>query len=504
MTVWELLERRDAHDPWLRFAPSAGPAVDLTVGEVRDHALAVARRLHADGVEPGQRVALLARNSAEYLFAMFGAARLGAVLVPLNWLLTPRELAYQVADAGAVAMIAEPEGIDRLAEAAAVGELSGLRYSLHGPREGWPSVHDGPPVDLPEPPGPDALFEILYTSGSTSAPKGVMLTNASVAGSAERMQAEWSLGPTDVFLTPLPLFHVNAQLMTTMPSLWSGARMVLQDAFSASGWIGQVRAAGATVVPLVGTQVRMIMATEPRPDDSENVLRFMPYGLNVPEDMWKAFEERFGAPLINTYGLSEGVGAVTFAPLEGDRRIPTVGTVRADLELGIFDESGARVVDRLGEIRLRGIPGRTLMLGYHNRPELTAETLRDGWLHTGDVGIVDADGYLTFVDRLKDVIKRAGENVSAMEVEEVLCAHPAVAEAGVVGRPDPIRDEEVVAFVVAAPGAELEVAELRAHCAERLARFKVPTEYVVLDRLPRSTIGKLEKKTLRAMLVDDA
>ena len=507
--VWTLLERRaelPERQPWLTVHAPEAPPLELSAGQVRGAALSVAQTLHRAGVGVGDRVAVLSRNSAEYVVALFGLARIGATFVPLNWLLTPPELAFQLNDAGAVALVTEPDGAARLDAAAEVAGWSGPRFSLGGATGVWSPLDNGDSdaATLPPVPDPDGVFEILYTSGSTSHPKGVMLSQRSVVLTAHRMRAEWSLRPDDVFLTPLPLFHVNAQLMSLLPSLAAGARLILQRTFSASEWFGQVRSTRATVVPLIGTQVRMLMAQPESPDDAENDLRFMPYGLNVPMEMWTAFERRVGAPLINTYGLTEGVGAVTTSPLYEDRRAPSVGRVHLDRRIGVFDENDTPLVGRPGEIRLQGVPGATLMVGYHNRPDLTAEALRDGWLHTGDVGVLDADGYLTYVDRAKDIIKRGGENVSTLEVENVLMAHPHIAEAAVLGRPDPIRDEEVVAFVVPVAGGAVDPDEVRAYCAERLARFKVPTELRVIGEMPRTTIGKLEKKALRALLVAEA
>jgi crotonobetaine/carnitine-CoA ligase len=245
----------------------------------------------------------------------------------------------------------------------------------------------------------------------------------------------------------------------------------------------------------------MIMATPERPDDADTPLRCVPYGLNVPPAMWEGFERRFGAPLCNIYGLTEAVAIATAAPVHGDRRIPSVGRPGRGRAIGIFDDDGKQLPPGAeGEIRIRGERGVSLMVGYHGRPEETAAAIDGDWLRTGDLGRLDDDGYLYFVDRAKDVIKRSGENVSASEVERVLSEFAGVAEAAVVGRPDPVRDEAVVAFVVAAAGV-LDTAALDAHCRTQLARFKVPEEYVVVEGLPKTSIGKVEKKALRQRLV---
>jgi crotonobetaine/carnitine-CoA ligase len=532
-TVWTLVERRArlaGDQPLLTFVDGDGPDEVTSWAAVARRAVALAGRLAGLGVRPGERVALFGANSVDYVVALAGSARLGAVCVPLNALLTAPEIAWQLADAGAVALLGEAGAAARLDEAAAVAGFCGLRLALRGEAPGWPALalaprSPSPPPDgpagssLPPPPGPDDLFEILYTSGTTGHPKGVMLSHRSMASEADSVASYWAARPDDVFLGVLPLFHVNAQLVTLLPALTTGARLVLARSFSAGGWIDLVRRHGVTISSIVGTQVRMIMATPERPDDSETALRLVPYGLNVPPAMWTGFERRFGAPLCNIYGLTEAVAVATAAPVHGDRRIPSVGRPGRGRAVGIFDDDGKELPPGAeGEIRIRGERGVSLMVGYHGRPEETEAAFARGpgggpptaaagaaedsdWLRTGDLGRVDEDGYLYFVDRAKDVIKRAGENVSASEVERVLSEFPGVAEVAVVGRPDPVRDEAVVAFVVPAAGCpEPDVVALDAHCRGQLARFKVPEEYRIVEALPKTSIGKIEKKVLRADL----
>ncbi|HEY0398708.1 MAG TPA: AMP-binding protein, partial [Acidimicrobiia bacterium] len=505
--------------PLLTFVGGEGPDEITSWAAVARRAVALAGRLAGLGVRPGERVALFGANSLDYVVALAGAARLGAVSVPLNALLTAPEIAWQLADAGAVALLGEAGAASQLEDAAARAGFTGPRVALRGEASGWLAPDDGAPGDLPPPPGPDDLFEILYTSGTTGHPKGVMLSHRSMASEADSVASYWAARPDDVFLGVLPLFHVNAQLVTLLPALTTGARLVLARSFSAGGWIDLVRRHGVTISSIVGTQVRMIMATPERPDDGETALRCVPYGLNVPPAMWTGFERRFAAPLCNIYGLTEAVAVATSAPVHGDRRIPSVGRPGRGRAVGIFDDDGKELPPGAeGEIRIRGERGVSLMVGYHGRPDETEAAFPGGmggvpptgaapaangseWLRTGDRGRLDEDGYLYFVDRAKDVIKRSGENVSASEVERVLSEFPGLAEVAVVGRPDPVRDEAVVAFVVrSAGGPEPDMAALDAHCRAQLARFKVPEEYRIVEALPKTSIGKVEKKVLRAGL----
>jgi crotonobetaine/carnitine-CoA ligase len=502
-TVWSLLERRSALDgdrPLITFLEEGRPDELSSWASIKTRAERLAGQLHGAGVQPDGKVALFGLNSLDYLVALFGVARLGATLVPLNAMLTPAEIAWQLKDSGAAALISEVEGVACMDQAADTYGWSGPRIVLRGTAAGWETPGETHFANLAKP-TPDGVFEILYTSGTTARPKGVMLSHRSIAIDASDIAALWAARGDDAFLGVLPLFHVNAQMVTLFPALTVGARLVLCRAFSAGGWIDTVRRYGVTISSIVGTQVRMIMATPARPDDADTDLRCVPYGLNVPREMWDGFERRFGAPLVNIYGLTEAIAIASATPLAGDRRIPSVGRPARGKRIAILDSAGRDVpAGEPGEICVQAPVGVGLMVGYHGNPEATAQAIRDRWLHTGDIGTMDEDGYLYFVDRAKDIIKRGGENVSAGEVERVLTEHPSVLEATVVGRPDPVRDEAVVAFVILKPGATADLDDLDAHCRANLARFKVPSEVRVVADLPRTSVGKVEKKTLRQIL----
>jgi crotonobetaine/carnitine-CoA ligase len=222
------------------------------------------------------------------------------------------------------------------------------------------------------------------------------------------------------------------------------------------------------------------------------------YAINVLDAEKAEFERRFGVELINGYGLSEAMTIVTIAPVHGEKRWPSIGLPTIDRSVRVVDEDGADVAPgAVGQIIVGGTPGRNLMKGYYKNPEATAETLRDGWLHTGDNGYFDEFGYLYFFDRLKDVIKTAAENVSASEVERVLLTHPDIVEAAVIGVPHAVRDEVPVAFVVPVAGSALTAGVVIDHCARHLARFKVPAVVELRAELPKTSIGKIEKKVLR-------
>ena len=307
-----------------------------------------------------------------------------------------------------------------------------------------------------------------------------------------------TLGDDARCLTSLPVFHVNAQSVTVLSALTAAGTCILLQEFRASRFWGQMRAHRATQTSLVAMQLRTLLAQPPAPTDTDHSLGRVFYAINVTDDEKKQFEERFGVELINGYGLSEAMTLVTMAPVFGDRRWPSIGLPLYDRTVRILDAGGATLpVGKIGEIAVSGAPGRTLFKEYYNDPGATAAALVDGWLHTGDNGWLDGDGYVFFLDRKKDVIKRAGENISASEVERVLVEHPAIEEVAIIGVPDPIRDEAVKAFVVLRAGESASADDIAAFCATRLAGFKVPTIYEFRESLPKTSVGKIEKKALR-------
>jgi crotonobetaine/carnitine-CoA ligase len=246
-------------------------------------------------------------------------------------------------------------------------------------------------------------------------------------------------------------------------------------------------------------QARTLLAQPERETDSQHTVRRTFYALNISVAEKDRFEKRFAVELINAYGLSEAMTLVTIAPVFGPKRWPSIGLPSAGRVVRLVGEDGQDVaVGEPGEIVVAGVPGRTIMKGYHNNPEATAKAIRDGWLYTGDSAFADEDGYLYWFDRSVDAIKRAGENISTIEVEGVLTEHPAIAEAAVIGIPDPIRDQAVKAVVVFVAGVTATADELTEFCAKRLSKFKVPTEYEFRDALPKTSIGKVSKGDLRS------
>ncbi|MEU2037067.1 class I adenylate-forming enzyme family protein [Nocardia niwae] len=440
--------------------------------------------LSANGVREGDVVALVLPNRLEFVVILFAAWRLGAAVTPVKPDSTFEEVRYQIDDCRAKVVVTEG---GRGAGTLDVREVAGLGPEIPGP--------ESVPVD----PGAAAL--IIYTSGTTGQPKGVVLDHANIAAMCEMLVEALALDDTDHSLLVLPLFHVNGIVVGVVSPLLAGGRATIAGRFSASAFFGIVERVRPTYFSAVPAIYAMLVAQpEDTVPDNSSLRRVICGAAPMPAELIARFEKRFGVPIVEGYGLSEGTCASTLNPPEGLRKPGTVGRPLPGQTVAIMD-AGGRVVPAgtRGEVVIRGA---NVMRGYLGRPEATARTVVDGWLHTGDVGYFDPDGYLVLVDRIKDMILRGGENIYPKEIENVLHAHPAVLEAAVVGAPDPILGEVPVAQVVTMPGARVDAAELVEYCRRSLARAKVPVSIGLTDALPRNAVGKIDKRMLRALVAD--
>jgi len=510
-TLPELLDRRSQeypHKPFLIVEDKNGIIEEYRYREFVDKTERVAAGFASLGIKKGDAVVLHLPNCAEFVLSWFALARLGAITVPSNTSNKANELEYVISHSEAVACVIWRDYSDLLRSPL----LKGLpirnwilaRESANRETElvfeellatSSPSTRVA--VD------PEDVVELLYTSGTTARPKGVMVTHANCVRSGKRAALTGGLSKSSRCITSLPAFHANAQSTTILAALAAGGTCILIEEYSASKFWAQVRHHRASCVSLVAMQVRTLLAQPIKTDERDHALKSNFYAINVLDSEKDAFELRFGVRLLNGYGLSEAFTIVTRVPLEGDRRWPSVGIPAPDRTVRIVDDDGLEVPPGVnGEIIVSGTPGLTLMSGYFKDMSATQHAIRDGWLYTGDNGHIDKGGFLYFVDRKKDIIKRAGENVSPTEVESVLLRHPKVLEAAVLGVPDAIRDEAVKAYVVAVEGALVESEELRAFCSAELASFKVPSVIEFRNSLPKTSVGKIEKKLLKEVTSD--
>ncbi len=489
---------------FLIFEDSDGSVRSWTYAELDREVNRVANALEAAGVRPGDKINLHMYNVPEFLFCWFGAAKMGAVIVPTNTNSVADEMEYILNHSESVLSVTEPSIAGVLEEVRE--RCPGLRQVVlcrsREHREGFVlfeefvgAAPDTPPAHTPEP-----LDEVsmMYTSGTTARPKGVLITNANYIYVGETVGKGERLGPDDRQIVVLPLFHVNAQYYSTMSALVAGASMALMERFSASRYFDQAIRHEATVGSLFAAPMRMILAQPRRPELKENRLRLVIFAQNVTEAQLEDWDERFGAPLMQIYGMTETVGLPTMNPLDYHRKNMTIGMTALGYECRVVDEHGRDVPPGTeGQLLVRGEPGWTIMKGYYKNPEATADAIRDGWLWTGDMVRPDEEGYFYFVDRAKDMIKRGGENVAAVEVEAVVKTHPAVFDCVVIGVPDPMRDESIKAFVILKEGESVTGEEIIEYCRPRLSKFRVPEFVEFRDAFPRTSVGKIQKHILR-------
>jgi carnitine-CoA ligase len=506
----DLLEERTEAYPErtaLVYEDGDGNVSERTYAELAAEVRRCARGLEERGVARGDRVVVHLRNCPEVLVAWFAIARLGAVFVPSNVANTAGELVHILSVSKAKLAITEPALLEPVQLAvSACGDVTEIVVA-RGDGDGLATFEEllarGETASRPAVASND-VAELIFTSGTTRKPKAVMLTHANcIRGGLDAVHCLW-LDEGERCFTALPLFHVNAQAMSALAALTVGGTLILIEEFRASRFWKQIRRHRATQTSIVALQLRTLLAQPPDPGDADHSLKHVFYAINVTDDEKARFEARYAVSLIPGYGLSEAMTLLTCAPVLGDRRWPSIGLPSPGRRLTLLDDDGNEVAPgKVGEIVAHGTPGRDIMLGYLDDPEATEAALRDGRLYTGDNAWADEHGFLYFFDRKKDVIKRAGENVAALEVEGALLEHPDIAEAAVVGVPDSIRDEAVAAVVVTATPGALSAEDVIDHCRERLARFKVPTIVEFAGQLPKTSIGKVRKDVLRKQLAEE-
>jgi acyl-CoA synthetase (AMP-forming)/AMP-acid ligase II len=453
----------------------------LTNATFAEAVRAMAGRLAAVGIGPGSVVATMLPNCVELVVTMFAAWRIRAAVTPINPALTVDEAAHQVADSRARAILADADAALKLGDAVPIIPVDEvLEVSGHG--------------DVSATVEPDDTALIIYTNGSTGRPKGVMLDHANLAATTQMIIASLELTSADRCLLVLPLFHVNSIMVSVVGPLAAGGSSVIADRFDpATFWryVERVRPTYFSAAPTIYA----ILSAQPADVPDTSSLRYVVCGAApMPAELIDRFEKRFGIPIVEGYGLSECTAICTGNPPQGLRKPGTVGLPLPGTEVAVVDEVDEPV--RAGERGEVVVRGPNVMRGYRGMPEETARTLRGGWLHTGDIGRFDVDGYLVLVDRSKDLIIRGDENISPKEIENVLQRHPAVLEVAVVGRPSPVYGEEPVAFVSLQPGRKAEPDELVAHCRQSLAHFKVPRAVFIEDALPKNAVGKIAKPVL--------
>ena len=476
--------------PFLVHEDEAGTITTYSYAATLDLAHRGAAVLESLHVGRGDRFGMVIGNRPEFFACWFGAALIGAVMVPMNPQSTVHELAFMLEHSKCTAVISDADRADDVRSATAAPVVSlGADFD---------SRVITPSTVVPVALDPRTPLAVLYTSGTTSRPKGVVVTHANYLVAGEAIAAHVRMGPTDRWLVVLPLFHANAQYYSTMSALVSGASIAVMHRFSASGWGAQAKRHAATLGSLFAAPIRMILAQPFDPAEAPDSLRVTWFAQNLTTDQLDEFERRFGCPLVQWYGMTETIAPPVANPLHRRRDDMTIGRPTGTA-VRVVDANGDDVgIGEVGELLVGGVPGVTLMAGYLDDPAATDAAMHDGWLHTGDMVRVEPTGALAFFDREKDMIKRSGENVAAAEVERVVNEHPAVFESAAIGVPDDIRDEAIKMFVVLHDGVTATEADIVEFCRERMVRFKVPSHVEFVDRLPRTSVGKIRKHVLRS------
>jgi len=477
------------HD-WLRRRASLTPAASavifddkraITFAELDARADAVAAALVERGVRDGDRVAALLPNGVPFVELVHAVPRIGGVLVPLNLRLAPAELAWQIADAGARLLVHDAATSPLAADAASDGaraDVAALRAK---------GSRTLPPIDVRT----DRVHTIIYTSGTMGRPKGAMLTFENHLWSALGSALNLGLDAEDRLLACLPMFHVGG-LAVLLRSAIYGCPAVVHESFDPQR-ANRAIDDGASIVSVVASMLTRMMDARGDAAYPSTLRAVLLGGGPAPQSLLEACAAR-GVPVVQTYGLTEAASQVaTLSPADALRKLGSAGKPLFPTEIRIERDGEAAAPGVAGEIVVRGA---TVSTGYWQQPENSAETFRGGWLHTGDIGQVDVEGYLYVLDRRDDLIISGGENVYPAEIEAVLLSHPAVAEAGVRGVADARWGSVPAASVVLRAGAQATAEELIAHCRDRLARYKTPAVISFVESLPRTSTGKLQRRLL--------
>jgi len=477
----------------------------VTFAEQRRRVTSVANQLIQLGVAPGDSVALFCGTGPEWVDTWLAAAEVGAISVPVNTAFRGDFLAHQLRDSRTRLILVDAELADRVA--AVAGDLPDLAtVVVRGEAEvaGVTTVtasvlYEGDTNEVKggEPLAWNAPACLLYTSGTTGPSKGVVITQQYLLNGARTLIDRFGYLESDVLYGALPLFHNSGLLGLVLPTIINGSTSVLDKAFHPAKCWDRIRKYNATVFAAVGPMVMMLWGLPPDPSDAELPFRIL-LGAPIPAELHLAIEARYTCKIVTIYGLTEAVPLTVLGA--DDPAVPgSGGKANPHYDVRIFGEDDTELPPgEVGEIVCRPLAPWVMSGGYFNRPEAMATQFTNLWFHTGDLGKLDADGNLFFVDRKKDAIRRRGENISSFEVERTLLAHPAVAECAAHAVPSDLGEDDVKVCIVGKPEAALTAEELMGHCVERMPYFAVPRYVEFVDALPKNAVGRVQKFALRA------
>lgn len=454
------------------------------------------------GVSPGDRVVMQMQNCPEVLQAFQAIWKIGAITVPINYLVGQEEINYIYQDSGANTIITSPEHLDKVK--IAQSKVTGVKNIIMVSDKEYPGTHsfkklveeNSDKLDIFAT-ADDDVAALIYTSGTTGTPKGVMLTHAGLTYSAHKQQESTNLPQDLVTLAVLPLCHSFGVAMMNGAFLRLHGKVVIMRQFNLEELFSNIHKYKINSVPAVPTMyIYMLLFPDAAKYNVSSVKYWVCGSAPLSLETWKQFKEKFGGEIAEGWGLTEA-GANNASNVNNIIKPGSLGKPLTGMEMKIFDDKGNEVPQgQEGEIVLRGA---MVMKGYWKLPEATAEVIRNGWLHTGDIGYVDKDGYFFITDRKKDIIIKGGENISPRAIEEVLYSHPSIAEAAVIGIKDKVYGEDIKAFVTLKPGQKATPEEIKEYSATKLKKFFLPKEIVIMSVLPKTLVGKILKKELRKL-----
>jgi len=495
-TLAEVLAGHAARQPDRTWLIAPEPGHELGYAGLAAQAGAFARWTAAQGLPPGTRIALLLPNGVQASLLFLATMNAGHVTVPLNLLSTPAQLVHCLRHSGAALVFTTRELEPRIAQVLPELAASGGAPAVHVVDADSPELPDAPGAQPAGAPAPQNPALLMYTSGTTGTPKGVPLTHANLLHAARSVGGWHELGPDDRVLSALPLYHINGQVIATVTPFVSGGSIVAPHKFSASQWWPMAERYRCTWLNMVPTIIAYLLNSPDGPSAPMPWLRFgRSASAPLPPEHHRAFEERFGVPIVEAMGMTETASVAFCNPHHPEGRRYGSPGLPCGVEARVVDERGRPVPDgTVGEIMLRGA---NIMHAYYDNPEESAKSFdAEGWLHTGDLGFRDAEGYFKITGRIKELIIKGGENIAPREIDESLLSHPAVLEAAAVGLPDANYGQEIYAAVILKPDSDVSPEALRAHCQETLGKYKTPREIRVVDDLPKGPSGKVQRLKL--------
>ncbi len=490
-TLLELLEQTPGKNTAI-IVPETG--VSFTYDALREQVSQTAGAFTAAGIRPDERIAIALPNGLPAVVS-FLAASIAGTAAPLNPGYRFEEFSFYLDDTAARALVVPPEGMEEARKAAAAANIPILVAETGA--QGAAQISGASPSGAVERPSPDGVALVLHTSGSTGRPKRVPLSHARLAVSARNVAETYDLTESDVSLCVMPLFHVHGLVASTLATLLTGGTLVVPARFNALSFWRTIRECKVTWYSAVPTIHQLALArAAQRPQGIESLRFIRSCSAPLPVEIARKLEETIGVPVLEAYGMTEASHQMASNPLPpSPHKFGTVGPATG-IRIGVMDSAGALLPPgELGEVVIRGA---SVIDGYENNPEANATSFTDGWFRTGDQGTLDEEGYLRLTGRLKELINRGGEKISPVEIDEVLLSHPAVAEAVAFAMPHPAWGEEVAAAVVLRHAAgETEIMD---YCRSRLADFKCPKKLHVLETIPRTATGKIQRRNVAAAL----